>query len=158
MYSMSAKFPTEVAALFKRNFDMFDFDNIFRVQTDDIPTLVRVCGAIPLEEKMQEIKALADPDNRGSVDFESFCKALSLAFTYTLKEVDVKKAFYRFDPDKRGLISQHELRFILTTMGDKLTQEEMNEMIEDMRAEVDMEGNFIMVDMLEKMTPEMYKQ
>lgn len=119
--------------------------------------LVRVCGAVPLEADMDSIKKTADPDGRGSVDFENFCKCLRVAFDCTLKDEDAKKAFYRFDPDKRGLISSHELRYILTTMGDALTVEEMNEMIEEMSSEVDMEGNFVMMDMIYKMTAEMYK-
>lgn len=154
---MSAQYPEAVRALFKRNFDFFDYDKIFRVQTDDIPALVRICGAIPMESDLEAIKQTADPDNRGSADFESFCRALRVAFDCTLREEDAKKAFYRFDPDKRGLISQHELRYILTTMGDTLSVEEMNEMVEEMRSEVDMEGNFVMMDMIEKMTAEMYK-
>lgn len=154
---MSSQYPEAVRALFKRNFDAFDFDKIFRVQTTDIPRLVRICGAVPLEADMESIMNAADPDHRGSVDFDGFCNGLRVAFNCTLREDDAKKAFYRFDPDKRGLISQHELRYIMTTMGDCLSVEEMNEMVEEMRSEVDMEGNFVMMDMIYKMTHDMYK-
>lgn len=154
---MSAQYPEAVRALFKKNFDFYDYDKIFRIQTEDIPALVRVCGAIPLEADIERIQQIADPDKRGSVDFESFCKALRFAFDVTLREQDAKRAFYCFDSDKRGLICQHELRYILTTMGDKFSVEEMNTMIEEVRSEVDMEGNFVMMDIVYKMTPEMYK-
>lgn len=154
---MSAQYPEAVRALFKKNFDFFDYDKIFRVQTEDIPALVRICGAIPLEADVERIKQIADPESRGSVDFESFCNALRVAFDVTLSEQDAKKAFYCFDSDKRGLISQHQLRYILTTMGDTFSVDEMNAMIDEIRTEVDMEGNFVMIDVIYKMTPEMYK-
>eukprot|EP00796_Vickermania_ingenoplastis_P008335 gene8335-5842_t len=133
---------TFISPFFRTNFDFFDYDKMMRVQVSDIPALVRICGAVPLEQDMEKIKAVADPNGRGAVNFEDFCKALRVAFDCTIGQTDVKKAFYRFDPDKRGLISQHELRYIMTTLGDPLTLDEMNEMIEEMRSEMDMEGNF----------------
>jgi Ca2+-binding EF-hand superfamily protein len=48
------------------------------------------------------------------------------------------QGFHVFDKDNSGLISSGELRYVLTSLGDKLTDDEVNEL---MRAvEVDKNG------------------
>jgi calmodulin len=53
-------------------------------------------------------------------------------------EEEVINAFRIFDKDNLGLISSTELRHIMTTLGDKLTEEEVEEMIRE--ADIDGDG------------------
>ncbi|KAG5474315.1 hypothetical protein LSCM1_03095 [Leishmania martiniquensis] len=145
------------STFFRKYFDIFDRDKIGRVRNDDLATLIRACGATPLEANIEDLKAIADPSRRGSFSFDDFCAALKRAFSESVSAQDVRNAFRSFDPDKRGFISPHELRYFLTTMGDVLTTEEMNELVEEMRSEMDMEGNLLLADSIYKMTPEMYR-
>ncbi|KAK7200992.1 calmodulin-like protein [Novymonas esmeraldas] len=154
---MPAAFNDVCTAFFKKHFDVFDRDKIGRVRGDDFAALIRVCGAAPLEASIQDLKAIADPSRRGSFAFDDFCVALKRAFAESVSPHEVRAAFQGFDPDKRGLVSPHELRYFLTTMGDALTAEEMNEFVEEMRSEMDMEGNLVVADSIYKMTPEMFR-
>ena len=52
-------------------------------------------------------------------------------------EEELKEAFRVFDKDKDGYISTETLRYVLTNLGDKLTDEEVDEMIR----EADMVGD-----------------
>ncbi|CAJ1009950.1 putative EF-hand domain containing protein [Leishmania naiffi] len=154
---MPAGFNDVCLAFFRKYFDAFDRDKIGRVRNDDFATLIRACGAAPLETSIEDLRAIADPSRRGSFSFDDFCVALKKAFAESISLQEVRDAFHSFDPDKRGFISPHELRYFLTTMGDVLSAEEMNEFAEEMRTEMDIEGNLVMADCIDKMTPEMFR-
>ncbi|KAF1744447.1 hypothetical protein MXB_1397 [Myxobolus squamalis] len=49
----------------------------------------------------------------------------------------IKRSFQAFDKDGDGFVNSAELRHIMTTLGEKLTEEEANDMIRD----ADVEGN-----------------
>lgn len=151
---MTSEFPPIVQKQFQKYFDHFDRDKISRVLIEDLPKLVRVCGAAPLEAELDLIKSAADSEGRGSCDFTGLCRAMKLAFDNSVTTESARQAFQGFDPDDRGFIAPHSLRYFLTTMGDALTQAEMNVFMEEMSSEVDMEGNLVFNDVVYKMTPE----
>lgn len=154
---MASEFASINQQYFKRIFDLYDRDKIGRMQTEDLPTVVRACGAAPLDADFNMLRDTADPEKRGTMSFEGLCKALKVAFDNSVSPEAVREAFLSFDPDKRGLISQHDLRFFLTTLGVPLTAEETNAFFEEMKTERDAEGNLICLDMVYKMTPEMLR-
>merc|ERR1719419_2175360 len=49
----------------------------------------------------------------------------------TDSEDEIKEAFKVFDKDGNGFISAAELRHVMTNLGEKLTDEEVDEMIRD---------------------------
>uniref|UniRef100_A0A162AFH3 EF-hand domain-containing protein n=1 Tax=Daucus carota subsp. sativus TaxID=79200 RepID=A0A162AFH3_DAUCS len=60
------------------------------------------------------------------------------AFLDTDSEEELKEAFRVFDKDQNGFISAAELRHVMTNLGEKLTDEEVDEMIRE--ADVDGDG------------------
>ncbi|KEG14109.1 calmodulin [Trypanosoma grayi] len=154
---MASAFDDLTRRYLMRHYEIFDRDKVGRVPLDDLIPLVRVCGATPTEADIEPLKLEADPDGRGSMNFDGFCRAMMTAYKNMRTPQDLKEAFLGIDPDSKGLLSQHELRYILTTQGDCLSTEEMNEFVEEMRSEMDMEGNFVYTDMVYKMTPEMFR-
>lgn len=64
-------------------------------------------------------------------------------------EADIQDAFRTFDKENNGFISAAEVRHILTTMGEKLTDEEIDCLIES--ADVDADGNVRYEDFVMKM-------
>ena len=56
----------------------------------------------------------------------------------TDSEEEIKEAFRVFDKDGNGFISAAELRHVMTNLGEKLTDEEVDEMIRE--ADVDGDG------------------
>ena len=51
----------------------------------------------------------------------------------TDSEEELKEAFKVFDKDGNGFISASELRHVMTNLGEKLTDEEVDEMIREVR-------------------------
>lgn len=53
-------------------------------------------------------------------------------------ESDIREAFRIFDRDGNGTISAAELRHVMTNLGEKLTDEEVDEMLRE--ADIDGDG------------------
>ena len=56
----------------------------------------------------------------------------------TDSEEEIREAFKVFDRDNNGFISAAELRHVMTSIGEKLTDEEVDEMIRE--ADIDGDG------------------
>ncbi|CCW68726.1 unnamed protein product [Phytomonas sp. Hart1] len=154
---MASDLPEATRKYFRKRFDHFDRDGIQRVDTKFLPKLIRICGGIPLEADIDELKMIADPGGRGSFDFNDFCKSLMRSFQNSIFPESVVEAFRDLDPEYKGFIPQYELRYLLTTLGDALSVEEINEFTEELKVNLDMEGNVVYSDLVFKMTPEILR-
>lgn len=150
----SEQFDATVREFFQRQFNLYDKDQSGTIPTDELPNCLRMCGQVPLEAELEILKKDADPEGKGAIDFDDFCRCLFNCMTTPRTQHDLKEAFRAFDPDERGMIPQHEMRFILTTMGDFMTDAEMNEFMEEMASELDLDGNLAYLDVIQKLLPE----
>ena len=74
-----------------------------------------------------------DADGNGTIDFPEFCTLMARKMKDTDSEEELKEAFRVFDKDGNGFISAAELRHIMTNLGEKLTDEEVDEMLREAR-------------------------
>lgn len=80
-----------------------------------------------------------DVDGNGSIDFPEFLSLMARKMRDTDTEEELVDAFRVFDRDGNGLISAAELRHVMTNLGEKLTDEEVDEMIKE--ADLDGDGH-----------------
>ena len=74
----------------------------------------------------------------GSLDFESFLNIVaSRKFDDEDHEDALKEAFRMFDRDGNGYIDAEELRICMINLGEKLTLEEVEEMIREVDIDYD---------------------
>lgn len=73
----------------------------------------------------------------GTIDFEEFLHMMARKMKETDSEEELREAFRVFDKDGNGFISAAELRHVMTNLGEKLTDEEVDEMIK----EADLDGD-----------------
>lgn len=79
---------------------------------------------------------------RGEISFEDFVKVMSKQIRHSDKEAELMEAFRAFDADKSGFISAHELRTVMTNMGEKMTEEHIDGMISEIDSDGDGKINF----------------
>lgn len=70
-----------------------------------------------------------DADGNGTIDFPNFLSLMARKMKDTDTGEELIEAFRVLDRDASGLISAAELRFVVTNFGEKLTDEEFDEMI-----------------------------
>ena len=73
----------------------------------------------------------------GTIDFEEFLKMMATTMSTDYKK-ELREAFKVFDKDGNGFISAAELRHVMTNLGEKLTDEEVDEMLRE--ADIDGDG------------------
>lgn len=120
-------------------FDLFDKDKDGFLSHSELEGLMRALGADPSSDDMEEIRAEGDPNNEGQVAFERVLDVYAARAKEPNPEEDLLEAFKMFDADGSGKISSDELRTVMTTLGEKLSEEEADAMIKE--ADVDGDGN-----------------
>merc|ERR1711976_810005 len=85
----------------------------------------------PTEKEIKEMIAELDENNSNQIEFPEFCKHMKSKYKNPdQKRDEVREAFKIFDKDGNGFISAQELRTIMTSLGEHLTSEEADEMIQ----------------------------
>merc|ERR1712137_222973 len=87
---------------------------------------------------LQDMINEVDADGNGTIDFPEFLSLLARKMKDVDTEEELVEAFKVFDKDGNGYISAAELRHVMTNLGEKLTDEEVDDMIRE--ADVDGDG------------------
>merc|ERR1711994_994437 len=95
-----------------------------------------------------------DCDGNGSIDFaEFFCMMKDTDFEEDIIEL-CPETFRVFDKDGNGFISASELRQVMANLGEKLTDEEVDEMIRE--ADIDGDGQVNYEEFVTMMTSKLF--
>ncbi|KAM3349129.1 hypothetical protein ACQJBY_022330 [Aegilops geniculata] len=108
------------------------------ITTKELGTVMRSLGQNPTEAELQDMINEVDADGNGTIDFPEFLNLMARKMKDTDSEEELKEAFRVFDKDQNGFISAAELRHVMTNLGEKLTDEEVDEMVRE--ADVDGDG------------------
>ena len=122
---------------YKDAFEMFDKNKDGVITTKELANIMRSLNQDPTEEELNEMIEEVDLDKNGEVDFEEFITLMNRRSKEIDIEEEVLNAFKIFDKEGNGLISITELRHIMMTLGDQLSEEE----IDDMLKEADSDGD-----------------
>ncbi|KAF2360899.1 EF-hand domain [Trinorchestia longiramus] len=107
-----------------------------KLPRDNLGKALRSLGANPSNQDLQKlVTKMRVPDPLSLADFLS---VLEQDFPPPDTEEEIREAFGVFDKSGEGTISASELKHVLMTMGEKLTQEEVELIIRE--ADVDEEG------------------
>mmetsp|Transcript_64443 Transcript_64443/g.172575 ORF Transcript_64443/g.172575 Transcript_64443/m.172575 type:complete len:179 (-) Transcript_64443:515-1051(-) len=143
-------FAEEQIAEFKEAFSLFDKDGDGTITTKELGTVMRSLGQNPTEAELQDMINEVDADGNGTIDFPEFLTLMARKMKDTDSEEEILEAFKVFDKDGNGFISAAELRHVMTNLGEKLTDEEVDEMIRE--ADIDGDGQvcseFLVLEML----------
>ena len=140
--NMAADLTDEQIAEFKEAFALFDKDGDGTITTKELGTVMRSLGQNPTEAELQDMINEVDADGNGTIDFPEFLNLMARKMKDTDSEEELQEAFKVFDKDGNGTISAAELRHVMTNLGEKLTDEEVDEMIREADVDGDGEVNY----------------
>lgn len=119
---------------------MFDRDSDGKITTDELGIVMRSLGHNPTEDELQEMINEVDINRNGTLEFSEFISMMSrhnLEDSLGISDSVMREAFKQFDVDGNGVITADELRIAMTTLGEPLSKEDVDEMI----AEADVNGD-----------------
>ncbi len=122
----------------KQVFDRFDQEETGQISSKDLGNILRSFGIDVLDRDLTDLLEEINRDNGGKISFSSFLEILISLLDNLEIEKMIISAFEVFDSTKRGIISASELRYLMTHLGERLSEEEVNEMIRE--ADVDGTG------------------
>ncbi|XP_052765959.1 calmodulin-A-like [Mya arenaria] len=118
----------EQVAEFKMAFSMFDADGGGTITTGELVEVLKSMGQKITDEDLEEMVNEVDEDGNGEIDFDEFLTMMESKLQYKENEDEILEAFQVFDNGK-GYISSGDLRDIMKTLGDRMTDEEIDEML-----------------------------
>jgi calmodulin len=127
----------EQVSEFKEAFDLFDKNGDGRIPTKELGTMMRSLGQNPSDSELQDMIDEVDADNTGTIDFTEFLTMIARETKEIDSEGEIKEAFKLFDRDDSGFISAAELRKVMSSLGENLTDDEIDEMIRETGQEGD---------------------
>ena len=125
----------------KEAYDLFDADKTGKIDLHELKVLIRALG---FEVKKKEVVKLVhdvDPSNEGTVDYNTFLDVMTDKYAERDPTEEVKKAFDLFDDDKTGKIGMKNMRRIARELGENLSEQELQAMIDEFDRDQDGEIN-----------------
>jgi len=134
------QFSPEQIEQFRKYFNMFDKEKKGFIHTSQVGQILRTMGQAFEERDLKQLIKEFDSDGSGEIEFSEFA-ALIARFvmeedTSALEE-ELREAFRLYDKQGNGYINVSDLRDILRALDEKITEDELDEMI----AEIDTDGS-----------------
>merc|ERR1712156_36609 len=137
---MSAKsgFSEEAISDAQETFMLFDTKGDGMIPCNQVGDVLRALGQNPTQSEVARL--VQDQRNDGRVSFETFLPILQAVSQKPIKDTvdDFVEGLRHFDKDGNGFISSAELRHMLTSLGEKMSEEDVEDLI---RGQEDSHGN-----------------
>ena len=109
---------------FKEAFNMIDQNRDGFIDIDDLKDMLASLGKNPSDKYIDDMVKEA----HGPINFTMFLTLFGEKLNGTDPEEVIKNAFACFDEEGTGKINEDYLRTLLTSMGDRFTQDQVDEM------------------------------
>mmetsp|Transcript_59623 Transcript_59623/g.105956 ORF Transcript_59623/g.105956 Transcript_59623/m.105956 type:complete len:150 (-) Transcript_59623:72-521(-) len=134
---MADQLVKEQIAEFHETFKLFDEDLDDKLSLKELGKLLSSLGQNPTEAELLDMLG-GESDYEQRIDFNTFLFLMSRKLKETDTEEELIEAFKVFDRDRDGFISAGELRYSMKDLGEKLNDNEVDEMIRE--ADIDGDG------------------
>lgn len=122
---------------FKDTFALFDKDGSGTISASELGSIMRSLGQNATDDELADMISEVDIDQSGTIDFDEFLKLMSASVKPADSAEEARAAFKIFDRDNSGTIDAEELRQVMRSLGENVTDQEIDEMI----AEADKDAN-----------------
>lgn len=114
---------------------MFDKQGNGTIPNEKVGDLLRSLGHNPTEAQVEQL-VQSFPTSKSTVTFDQLLAAIQAALASNPNKFQPQttaeefiQGFQVFDKDNNGLISIGELRYVLTSLGEKMTDAEVDELV-----------------------------
>ncbi|XP_045324281.1 centrin-4-like [Leopardus geoffroyi] len=112
----------------KEAFDLFDVDGSGTIDVKELKIAIQALGFDPKKEEIKKMIAEIDKEGNGTISFEDFFAIMSVKMS---EKEEVLKAFKLFDDDDTGSITLNNIKRVAKELGDNLTDDELQEMLDE---------------------------
>ena len=115
----------------KEAFDLFDTDGSGSIDAKELKVAMRALGFEPKKEEIKKMIADLDTEGKGVIDYGDFLDLMTTKMAERDPVEEMMKAFRLFDEDDTGKISFKNLKRVAKELGENMTDEEIQEMIDE---------------------------
>jgi len=148
--SNATKLTDEQVQEFKEAFSLFDKDNDGTITTTELGTVMKSLGQNPSDSDLLDMINEVDADGNGTIDFTEFLTMMTKHMKEADNDQELREAFKVFDKNGDGKISATELRDVMVSLGEKLTDDEIDQMIRE--ADINNDGHVDYEEFVKMMT------
>ncbi|NWI50976.1 CALL4 protein, partial [Calyptomena viridis] len=116
---------------FKECFSLYDKKQKGKIKASDLLAVMRCLGASPTPGEVQRHLHLHRIDRNAELDFSTFLNIMYRQMKQEEPQREILTALAMLDRPRQGLISGSELRAKLTRLGEKLSEEEVDELLKE---------------------------
>ena len=129
----------ELKKQYQDAFEMFDKDKDGTISAKELANVMEtLIGQKPSMDEINSMIKEVDLNSDGKIELEEFITLMMKNNPDSQQEEEVINAFRVFDKEGNGLIQTDELKHIMMTIGDKMTEAGADEMIHE--ADIDDDG------------------
>lgn len=99
---------------------------------------MRALGFEPKKEDIKRMISKIDKEGVGKIDFQDFLELMKSKMGEKDSRAEILKAFRLFDDDDTGVITLANLKRVAKELGENMTDDELQEMIDE--ADKDLDG------------------
>merc|ERR1711892_93067 len=145
--NMADNLTVEQESEVKEAFGLADKSGTGSIQIKEVGMVVRALGMNPSDEELQGM--LEGKGDGVHLNFHEFLGIVGHRMNEVDNEDELREAFAVFDRDGQGFIRAAELRHMMTNLGEKLSDQEVDDMIRE--AGIDNDGQFRYQDFVGRM-------
>ena len=119
----------EMIAEFKEVFSIFDENGDGGIKLKDVKNVLVCLGQKPSNKELEEMLHEMDIDGNGLIQFSEFLILVEKKMKQANDSDKHGEVFKLFDKDGRGFISARDLEYVMINLGEKLTSDELEEMV-----------------------------
>jgi len=126
MSSNKALTESQIADL-REAFAMFDVNKDGSIEAKELKQVFLQLGQRVTSSEIKEMIKSVDGDENGAIDFDEFLTLMRKSICDP--DIELRRAFDVFDKDKSGSISRDELKSLMDSLGQKLSESELDQIM-----------------------------